>query len=200
MAISLRSVSVFFLSLTCLSALHAPLRAQERDDARSLEHRDYDRWNTINGSALSNDGSWVMYSLRDGKESVTLKFREADSSREYSIPNGTGAKFTDDSQFAVFRVTPSKALLEKLKKEKTKPEELPHSKLTVLHLESGRTTTFDNVNSFKTPRDNSEWVAFLLGKGKDEATLKRDKSPVNEKLTVTPEGLQRQKPKPAKSK
>ncbi|MDG2184734.1 MAG: prolyl oligopeptidase family serine peptidase [Mariniblastus sp.] len=200
MVFSLRTGPAFLLALVCLATPTVSTLADERDDARSLEHSDYDRWNTINASALSHDGNWVMYSVRDGKDNVTLKFRQTASSREFSIANGTGARFTDDSQFAIFRVTPDKALIEKLKKEKKKPEEMPKSQLTVLHLESGRTTTIDNVTTFKIPRDNSEWAAFLLGSGKNEATLKTDKSSVNETLAVTPQGLQRPRPGSAKAK
>lgn len=185
-----RCLSLFCLTLACHVFLASSSSAQQRDDARALQHDDYDRWNTINASALSPDGKWVMYAVRDGKENVTLKFRKAGSNQEYSIANGTGARFTDDSQIAIFRVTPDKELLEKLKKEKKKPEEMPRSKLTMLRLDSGRATTVENVSSFKTPRDSSTWVAFLLGQGKAEAKMKTGSSTVNETFEITPNGLQ----------
>ncbi len=200
MVFHLRSAFAFLFVLVVFLAPAVFSFAQDRDDARSLEHVDYDRWNTINASAISNDGRWVMYSVRDGKDKVTLKFRQPTSNREFEIVNATGARFTDDSQFAIFRVVPDKELLEKLKKEKAKPEAMPKNQLTLLHLKSGRATTFDSVSSFKVPRDNSDWVAFLLEKGKKEATLKTAKSSVSETFSVTPEGLERPRPTPPKAK
>ena len=194
-----RSVLVFFLAWTSFSIAAPPLLARQGDDTRPLEHRDYDRWNTINGAKLSPDGNWVMYSVRDGKENVTLNFRHAKSNKEYSIADGAGARFTDDSQFAIFRVLPNKELVKKLQKEKKKPEEMPKSQLRMLNLQSGRVITIDNVTSFKLPRDHSGWVAFLLGKENTETTIKGSQSKINQTFEVTPEGLERPK-RPASSK
>ena len=188
-----RSVFVFFLACTSLSVTSYPLLARQEDDTRPLEHRDYDRWNTLSGSKLSPDGNWVMYAVRDGKENSTLNFRHAKSNKEYSIADGSGARFTDDSQFAIFRVLPNKELLKKLQKEKKKPEEMPKSQLRLLHLQSGRMTTIDNVTSFKLPRDDSGWVAFLLGKENTETTIKGSQSKISQTFEVTPEGLARPK-------
>ena len=85
MLFHLRSAFVFFLVLVVFLAPAVFSFAQDRDDARSLEHVDYDRWNTINASAISNDGRWAMYSVRDGKDKVTHKFRQLTSNGSWIL-------------------------------------------------------------------------------------------------------------------
>ena len=41
--------------------------AQEELEKRPLEHKDYDRWNTLTDQRLSNDGKWILYSYRSDK-------------------------------------------------------------------------------------------------------------------------------------
>lgn len=165
---------------------------------RQLEHDDYEKWNSIAGQSLSNDGEWIMYTVRSGDEKSTLTIRHAKSKKQYEIKNGSGGRFTFDSAHAMFRVSPDSDLLKKLKKEKRKPEEMPQVKLQILNLESGNLETVERIKSFATPEENSDWLAIHLEKPFEEKTVQETKSEVNETYEITEEGLQapgKKKPK-----
>ena len=165
--------------------------AQDADDRRPLEHEDYDRWNVIAGYSLSADGQWVMYNIRNGKQQTTLKIRKVDSDREYSVAQGVGGQFSADSRFAVYRITPDPQMIQKLRRAKTPPEKMPRAQLEVLHLESGRHATVENVQSFAMPTKGTGWVAFLLGPQPTKETVQKQVSGTNEIFEVTPKGLKR---------
>ena len=165
------------------------------DDRRPLEHKDYDRWNSIGGSSLSNDGDWVMYSVQNGKDESTLKIRSAKTDREYTVEFGAGGRISYDSKYAAYRIQPDPELIKKLTKENKKAEgskkELPKSQFEILNLESGRHWTMTGVGSFSMPAENGNWIAYLLEAEKEANTVKKDSSKVSESYEVTPEGLKR---------
>ena len=65
-------------------------------DRKPLEHEDYDLWNSISGTTLSENGDWVMYTIRDGKDNSTLKIRGLNSSKQYTIKNAAGPRISYD--------------------------------------------------------------------------------------------------------
>ena len=165
--------------------------AHDGDDKRPLDHSDYDRWNTITGQSISNDGQWILYTVRPGKGDATLKIRHVASEKEYSILRGAGARFSFDSEFAAYTIAPDPELLKKLRKEKKKPDELPTPMLEILDLESGKHVTVDRVRGFSMPQKSGGWIAFTMIKQADDETVKQDKSTVTEAYEITPGGLSR---------
>ena len=179
----------FGMALTLSVSLFSIVCAQE--DRRPLDHQDYDRWNTITGTSLSEDGSWVIYTVLDGKEKRTLVIRNLDSRKEYTIENAMGPRMTFDAQHVAYRIMPDKELVKKLKKEKKAKSELPQEKFELLNLETGDQTTMENVQSFAMPEENGDWIAILLKAEKKESNIKEQQSKLIEKFNVTPEGLER---------
>lgn len=163
---------------------------------KMLDHDDYDVWNTIAGWSLSKDGSWVAYSVQNGAidGESTLHLHHTKTAREYTIDRGEGAKLTHDSRFAVYRVTPEKATLKRLRKEKKKSDELPKSRLEILSLESGTRITIENVRTFQLPDENGNWVACLREKAEQPKGLKSAASERREVYEVTEKGLQKHVP------
>lgn len=194
MTVSTRTFAFSIIALFIALAAHA----HDGDDTRPLDHSDYDRWNSLAGYELSPDGVWVHYSVRNGKDQSTLFIRQTQSDRQYSIPHATGARFSDDSQFAIYRILPDPDLVKKLRKAKTKPEEMPRPKLEILHLESGRHATIDDVQSFRMPGKGAGWVAFLMNREREQKTVQAGKASVGETFEVTPEGLKRPGTEPTK--
>ncbi|MFK7767574.1 MAG: prolyl oligopeptidase family serine peptidase [Mariniblastus sp.] len=172
--------------------------AQEELEKRPLEHKDYDRWNTLTDQRLSNDGKWILYSIRSGKVGADsiLNIRRNGSTKEYSITRAAGARFTFDSQFVIYRVMPDKAKIKALQKAKAKPEQMPSVVLEVLELETGEKFSASRVNSFQIPRKGNGWVAYRFDKPLEPTTVKSGSSSVVESYEVTPEGLRRPEKKP----
>ncbi|WP_430450769.1 prolyl oligopeptidase family serine peptidase [Rhodopirellula europaea] len=164
---------------------------------RVLEHSDYDHWNTLTGTSISNDGNWIVYTVQSGEidGEGTLHIHHAETAREYIVERGTGARFTHNSRFIIFRVPPEKKKVKKLREQKTPADEMPQTSLQILELESGELLTLQGVRSFGLPEENSDWVACLMEEATGDNELKKTASDDREVYEVTPEGLQRPKKK-----
>ena len=134
---NLTTTAVCLAAIICLSASH--LHAQQDLSKKQLEHADYDHWNTMSRTSISEDGNWAMFGIQNGAidGEATITFRSLDSNKQYVIERGSGARFTPDSKFALYRITPSKKKLKQLKKDKAKPADMPKAVFQILELESG---------------------------------------------------------------
>lgn len=122
----------------------------------------YDSWRSIQGTQLSRDGTWLVYSLvpQDGDgELISLNLK---TDKEFRAARGNQPAITTDGKFVIFSVAPLKADVDKAKKDKKKPEEQPKAGLGIMDLATGTVTTVERVKSFKLPEEASTFVAFLL--------------------------------------
>lgn len=75
------------LTLPCLALLAGtPLVAQAQKKA--LTQADWDRWRSIQGATLSNDGKWVAYTLSPQVGDGEFVVRSTSSATEYRVPVG----------------------------------------------------------------------------------------------------------------
>ncbi|MEM8669070.1 MAG: prolyl oligopeptidase family serine peptidase [Planctomycetota bacterium] len=154
-------------------------------------------------SGISSDGKWAMYLVQNGAidGEATLHIHNTKTAREYVIERGADPQITDDSRFALFRVTPDKKKLKQLRKEKRPDSELPKSKLQILELSSGDIRTIEGVRSFRIPEEHGGWVACLMEKPGGTGDMDEQKSSEREVYEVTRQGLQRPaKKQPLKSR
>src|SRR4030095_1471859 len=91
--------------------------------------------------------------------------------------------FTADTRFVIFGTEPTKAEVNKAKKEKKKPEEMPKNGIGIMDLSNGTVTRVERVKSFRVPEDGSGYFAYLKeakpkenpsGKEKPEASPSPD--------------------------
>ena len=175
-------------SLLCLVSCLLDGAAAQDITLKPLDHDAYDRWNTITRKGLSVDGKWIMYTVQSGAiegESSTHFFDPSNGTR-YVVPRASGAAFTYDSRYAIYRVMPEKDKALKGKAEKEKPKAI----LQYLNLSSGKVNTIEGVRSFSTPEESGMWFACQLEEPSSSDELKAEKKP-NESYEVTREGLQR---------
>jgi dipeptidyl aminopeptidase/acylaminoacyl peptidase len=90
--------------------------------------------------------------------------------------------FTADTRFIVFGTEPTKAELNKAKKEKKKPEEMPKNGMGLMDLSTGTATKIERVKSFQVPEDGARFIAYLL-----EAPLPEKPNPPKEGAAPTTE-------------
>jgi hypothetical protein len=160
---------------------------------RPLDHSDYDHWSTMSQQRLSHNGKWIMYVINSGKADgdSTLVIRKNGADTQYSVVRGRAARFTSDSKFAIYQITPNPAHVEKLKKDKARPQDIPGTQLELLDLTTGDHVTVASIKSFSLPEENGAWLAYLLDKPFETETVKTHKSDVAETYEITPEGLRR---------
>lgn len=191
---------VFFFCLLITGAfLGSPGHLHGQTEAlRSLDHSDYDLWSTLSGQQISNDGKWISFSTKSGKADAqsTLFVRQNRATKEYSIPRASGAKFTFDSKFVIYRIAPDSEKTAALKKAKVPADQIPGTILEIMNLASGKRTSIDRVSSFRVPEENGDWIAYLHTKPIDRKLVKQQASKVVETYEVTGTGLK----KPAQKK
>ncbi|MDC0293760.1 hypothetical protein OAK98_00060 [Mariniblastus sp.] len=160
---------------------------------RSLDHSDYDLWTTVSSQQISNDGKWISFSTKSGKSGAlaTLLIRQNRATKEYSIPRGSGARFTFDSKFVIYRITPDPEKIAALKKAKVPADQIPGTIIEIMNLASGKRTSIDRVSSFKVPEENGNWIAYLHNKPVDRKSVKQQISKVVETYEVTEAGLKK---------
>lgn len=164
---------------TIVFLLSCSLFAQKRP----LTHQDYDSWRGIRNQQLSRDGKFLAYALfpqqRDGEFVVRnlttgKEYREscgqtpppprADFSQPEEAapqPRGITIAFTRDSRYVVFSTFPADADIEKAKRAKKKPDEMPKNGLVMMDLVSGAAKRVDRVKSFHIPEEGGDMVAWL---------------------------------------
>ena len=154
---------------------------------RPLTHKDYDSWRLIQTWQVSRDGKFIgyAYTAEDGDGEIVV--RNVVTGTEWRAPRGyrppvpppddpgTNAAefqasqarllrpfFTADSRFVVFGTEPTKAELNKAKKDKKKPEEMPKNGMGIMDLTSGKVVEIERVKNFQVPEDAGGFVAYLM--------------------------------------
>jgi len=149
---------------------------------RPLNHHDYDGWKTISGQRLSADGKFLAYGVfpqeGDGevivRNLVTGKDQHepagARPAAEQSPvpeegpplpPRGVTFAFSRDSRKLVFSTFPTKAEVDKAKKEKKTAAQMPKDGMVILDLTSGKVTRVERVKQFAMPEKADGWLAYL---------------------------------------
>jgi dipeptidyl aminopeptidase/acylaminoacyl peptidase len=178
-------------SAICLIALLATsfsyVLGQQPAAKRAITHQDYDSWHSIQSPQISRDGKLITYAYmaQDGDSEIVVRnlssgvewraprgYRPPAPPPDDSIPNvaeliAANARlsrplFTADGRFVVFSIEPTKAEVNKAKKEKKKPEDMPKNALGLMDTSSGMVTRIEKVKSFQVPEDGSGFIAYLL--------------------------------------
>jgi len=123
--------------------------------------------------AQDGDSEIVVRNLASGAEwRAPRGYRAPAPPPDDSIPNvaeiiAANARlsrpsFTADSRFVVFSIEPTKAEVNKAKKEKKKPEEMPKNALGIMDTSTGQVARIERVKSFQVPEDGAGFIAYLL--------------------------------------
>ncbi|PSL48366.1 prolyl oligopeptidase family protein [Chitinophaga niastensis] len=104
----------------------------------------YDKWPSVEGATISNDGNYAMYSIMNQPVgSRTLVLQAIKGNWRTEIQHVDRAEFTQDSQTAVCIN--------------------PNDSLCIVRLGSTTITYIPQVNSFKLQHENSDvWLAYQL--------------------------------------
>ena len=177
--------AICVIALLATSLAHA--YGQEASAKRALAHRDYDSWRSIQAPQISRDGKLVAYAFmaQDGDSEIVV--RSLATNAEWRAPRGyrppapppddpgtsigeviaaqgrlVRPVITADSRFVVFSIEPLKAELNKAKKDKKKPEEMPKNAMGIMDISTGQVARIEKVKSFQVPEDGSGFIAYLL--------------------------------------
>ena len=180
------------LSLVCAATLLATtlaqaLAQQPAGAKRPLTHQDYDSWHSIQAPQISRDGKFVAYAYmaQDADSEIVVRnlaagtewraargYRPPTPPPDETTPNPgeviaaqarlSRPVFTADSRFVVFTIEPAKADLNKAKKEKKRPDDMPKNGLGLMDLSNGQVAKVERVKNFQVPEDSGGFIAYLL--------------------------------------
>ncbi len=176
-------------SLALGTLLLAP--AVGRAQKKVLTQADWDKWKSIQGAAISNDGRWALYTLAPLVGDCAMIVRATQGAGEYRVPRGylgrpnnvpgglrprtagnteddpataTSApgQFTADSRFAVALTYPAQAEFERAARNRRAAATLQsRADLAIVSLVDGKVTTVPRVRSFRLPANSGAWMAFV---------------------------------------
>ena len=175
--------------LLCLSPL---VFAQQK---KPLDHDAYDIWNRTHASNISDNGQWAFLSVGPDEKDTELRIASLTDDRSYAIPRGEAIRFTRDSQYIVTLIKAFKDSVKQAKRDKKKPEESPKDSIGIITLDTGDLFKAARVKSFKLPKENGGWVAYLL----EKEIAKKDSTANKKKKTPEPEKKEDKHPNPKNS-
>ncbi|MEX2152674.1 MAG: hypothetical protein WD825_04995 [Gemmatimonadaceae bacterium] len=175
--------------LVVLSAFCLPATLQGQKPA--LAQADWDRWRSISGAALTNDGRWAAYSIAPLVGDGELVLRSTSGPTEYRIargylgrpnnvpgglrpraanpedePAGPGvapAQLTADSKYALVLTYPTQAEFDRVARDRRRAATVQNrADLALVRLADGNVTTIQRVRSFRLPRYSGAWVAYVV--------------------------------------
>lgn len=132
----------------------------QNPNKKTLGHEELATWNKIVETQISNDGNWVVYTLKPEEGNPSLKIYNHPLQRTYTFDRSEKAKISADNQFVVFKTKPHLDSLKAMKRRKVKKEDLPKDTLTIFNLNNRNIEQIPNINSFKMPEKWSGWLAY----------------------------------------
>jgi dipeptidyl aminopeptidase/acylaminoacyl peptidase len=155
-----------------------------------LLNDDIAQWRSIEKSKISNDGRWVVYVERPTEGDHDLKIYDTQAGKTYLVPRGEQATFSADSRFAAFVIKPQRDSILKLRRKKTKKEDLTKDSLGIYDLERLQLTKIPAVKSFRMPEKWNGWLVYHLEPMKTSpkdtaaAKLKKENEDNGSRLTL----------------
>src|SRR6476620_11337982 len=181
-----------YVSLVCAVALIATSLAQAfaqqpAPTKRAITHKDYDNWHSIQSPTISRDGKFVAYAYMGQESDSEIVVRNLAGTTEWRAARGfrppqpppddpgaapgefqanqgrlTRPVFTADAKFVVFTIEPTKAELNKAKKDKKRPDDMPKNALGIMDLSSGQVARVERVKNFQVPEDAGGFIAYSM--------------------------------------
>jgi hypothetical protein len=187
-----------FTARLAAASLLAVLPAIASAQKKVLTQADWDKWKSIQGAAISNDGKWALYTLAPLVGDGEMVVRATQGSTEFHVPRGylgrpnnvpgglrpraggnaedepgsaTSApgQFTSDNRFAMVLTYPAQAEFERASRNRRAATALTtRADLAIVSLADGKVTTVPRVRSFRLPANGGAWLAFVP---EDSATM-----------------------------
>jgi acetyl esterase/lipase len=127
---------------------------------KQLDIPDLLTWKEIETPRISNDGNWVVYSLKAQEGDAVLKLWDARTGKTSSFDRGEAPIFSADNQYLIFKIKPHEDTLKAQRRRKVKKEDLQKDSLGILQLSNLNLVKIAEVKSFSVPEKWSGWIAY----------------------------------------
>lgn len=147
------------LLTSLLAILLLPLNAQD-SNKKMLDHADLVSWNRIQNSQISNDGNWVVYTLKAEEGDATLNIWNAKNGQTTSFDRAEGSDISADSRYVVFKIKAAQDSIKAMKRKKVKKDKMPKDTMAIYDLANGNLEKIANVKSFSLPDKWDGWLVY----------------------------------------
>ncbi len=147
--------------------LSAPLLSIAQSK-KPLDHSVYDRWQSVQGAQISDDGKWVVYMVNPQEGDGDLIIQSTDGSYKKTVARGYNSIITNDSRFVIFKIRPLFKDTRDARIKKKRPDDMPKDSLAILEFGKEDVWKVARVKSYKTPEKGNGWVAYHLDKALPE--------------------------------
>ncbi|MFV0345724.1 MAG: alpha/beta hydrolase family protein [Bacteroidales bacterium] len=140
---------------------------------RPLTHSDYDSWQSLKETSISENGKWAAYTInpQDGDASAVWVKTDKPSERQ-SIERASSLKFSHNSEYIIGRITATKDTIHTLKLKGKKSKDFPKDSLFIANLNNKTISKLPLLKSYQTPYEEGSIYAALF----EAKALKADKT------------------------
>src|SRR6201996_3414543 len=121
----------------------------QKTNKKPLDHSVFDGWQSVAGDRISNDGKWILYTVRPQAGDAELVITDAANANKTRITRGDTARFTSDSKYAILMIKPAYSVVRELRIKKKKPNEFPKDTMGIVTLGKPGIEKIPAVRSFK---------------------------------------------------
>ena len=166
----------FFGTLVCaafLAACGMSISANAQDQNGSvqtrsvvkpaLDHSVYDKWETLGGYAITDNGEWAAYYCNREENDGSVNVINLTTEKTTTIPRGARMKFSPQGKHLVFTIRPTHAQQKEAKLKKLKGDKAPKDTLGILELATGNIVKFPALKGIEIPREGGEFHRIQSG-------------------------------------
>ena len=158
------------LLLPCFLLVLINIQAQTK---KPLDHSVYDSWKSIGERVVSNDGSFVVYTVNPQEGDAELVIQNPATKYKKVVARGYNAVITEDSKYLIFKIRPFFQDNRQAKIKKKKADDMPKDSIGIIELGKDEILKKSNVKSFKTPEKGAGFVVYQLEKTLPDSSKKK---------------------------
>lgn len=128
---------------------------------KTIDHTVYNDWKKNEAQIVSNNGQFVSYEINPHKGDGFLYLYNIITEKTDSFPRGQGAKFSFDSDYLVFKITPGFDTLRNCELNKVDKKKWPKDTLGIYIFSKDTLIKIAQLKSFSVEQENN-WMSYLL--------------------------------------
>ena len=143
---------------------------------RPLDHTVYDKWSSIGGFLITDNGKYAAYNTSIDKGDGALGIVDLKDNKITEFPRGTRAKITKDGKFICFAIKPPYAKVKEASDKKLKGDKIPKDTLAIVASESKRILKIPFLKEFEMAKEGSECIVFQTSPPADTSKAGKSKA------------------------
>ena len=143
---------------------------------KPLTLADFDSWKSISNQQTTKSGNYITWQLEPQEGDGELVLYNTLNGTKKRFARGSNPRITSDEKYLVFTVKPLYAEEREAKRKKKKKDEIPKDHLVIYSLSTAKADTIKNIESYKLPAEEGNWVAITLKVEEEKKEAETQKS------------------------